>query len=106
MLHFTDQALSTIQDAIKARPAAPKGLRVGVMGSACSGLQYVIRLEDSPASDDQIIACQGLSLFVDIDSVSQLEGVRVDFVEEDGRRGFTFDNPNVAQGCSGCDKAK
>ncbi len=106
MLHFTDQAMNTIQSAIAARAEPPKGLRVGVMGSACSGVSYVIRLEDSPASDDQIVECQGLSLFIDIDSVSQLQGVRIDFVEEEGRRGFTFDNPNLVQGCSGCDKAQ
>jgi iron-sulfur cluster assembly protein len=105
MLQFTDQALTTIQDAIEARESAPLGLRVGVMGSACSGLLYVIRLEDRASSDDQIIACQGLSLLIDIDSVSQLQGVRVDFVNDGERRGFTFDNPNVAQGCSGCSKA-
>tara|TARA_R110002094_G_scaffold168651_1_gene151305 strand:- start:706 stop:1026 length:321 start_codon:yes stop_codon:yes gene_type:complete len=106
MLHFSDQALNTIQSAIQARISAPGGLRVGVMGSACSGLQYVIRLEEAPSSDDQIIECQGLSLFVDFDSVSRLEGVQVDFIEDGDRRGFTFDNPNVAQGCSGCDKSK
>lgn len=106
MLHFSDQALRTIQAAIQARTTEPAGLRVGVRGSSCSGLQYVIRLEEAPASGDQILESQGLSLFVDLDSLSRLEGVRVDFVDEGERRGFTFDNPNLSQGCSGCAKAK
>jgi len=105
MLQFTEQALATIQRAMQAKQPAPRGLRLGVMGSPCSGLKYIIRLEQAPASDDQVIQCQGLSLFVDLDSVSKLEGVRVDFVEQDGRRGFTFDNPNQGSGCSGCHKS-
>jgi iron-sulfur cluster assembly protein len=106
MLQFSDQALATIHNAIKARPATPKGLRVGVIGSACSGLRYVIRLEDAPGSEDQVIHCQGISLFVDIDSVSKLQGVKIDFVDQGERRGFTFDNPNSSQGCSGCNKSQ
>ena len=105
MLHFTDQALDTIQRAMQTKQPTPRGLRLGVMGSPCSGLKYVIRLEQSPTSDDQVIHCQGLSLFVDLDSVSKLQGVRVDYVEQDGRRGFTFDNPNPGGGCTGCAKS-
>lgn len=105
MLHFSEQALATINHAMQSKQPAPRGLRLGVVGSPCSGLKYIIRLEEGPASDDQVIECQGLSLFVDLDSVTKLQGVRVDYVEQDGRRGFTFDNPQLAGGCSGCNKA-
>jgi len=105
MLHFTEQALSAIQGAIRARPTPPGGLRVGVAGSQCAGLRYLIRLEDAPASDDRIVEQQGLSLFIDSDSLGRLQGVEVDFVDDGGRRGFTFDNPNLAQGCAGCTKS-
>ncbi len=104
MLNFTEPALATIKRAMSDREPAAAGLRLGVMGSPCSGLKYVIRLETGPASDDQVIECQGLTLFIDIDSYSQLQGVVVDYVEEGERRGFTFDNPNLTSRCSSCDK--
>ncbi len=105
MLHFSDQALQTIRDAMQSRQTAPAGLRVGVVGSPCSGIKYVIRLEDTPDSEDEVVSCQGLSLIVDRDSVIRLQGVKVDFISDGERRGFTFDNPNVSSSCSGCNKA-
>ncbi|RRJ82943.1 HesB/IscA family protein [Aestuariirhabdus litorea] len=105
MLHFTEHALSTIRAALAARPNPAAGLRVGVVGSPCSGLRYLIRLEDQPAQDDQVVESHGLSLFIDNESVPRLQGVRVDFVEQDGRKGFTFDNPNQDPACAGCNKS-
>lgn len=105
MLQFSDKAMQTIQQAMQSKTPTPQGLRLGVMGSPCSGLKYVIRFEASPNSDDEVIQCQGLPLFVDLDSVSKLQGVEVDFVDEGDRRGFTFSNPNFSSSCSGCSKA-
>ncbi|WP_426415174.1 HesB/IscA family protein [Aestuariirhabdus sp. LZHN29] len=105
MLNFTDQALSTIRSALAARDSRTAGLRIGVVGSPCSGLRYLIRVEDNPTSDDQVFESQGLVLFIDNESTSHLQGVQVDFVEQDGRKGFTFDNPNQNSGCSGCSKS-
>ncbi|WP_207061209.1 iron-sulfur cluster assembly accessory protein [Motiliproteus sp. SC1-56] len=102
MLQFSEQALVKIRDAMAAKMPRPSGLRIGVVGSPCSGVRYIIRLEQQPNADDQVVQCQGVPLYVDVESYPRLQGVRVGFIEEGERRGFTFDNPNLANSCAGC----
>lgn len=104
MVNFSERALHCIEQAMASRTPTPQGLRLGLMGNPCSGLTYVIRLEQQPATDDQVVECQGLKLFIDIDSSTKLQDVEVDYVERNGQRGFTFDNPAMASQCSGCNK--
>lgn len=103
MLTFSDSALAVIEEAMTRRgPVA--GLRLGVAGSPCAGLKYIIRLEETPAADDQQLEVQGLRLLVDNASLAALQGVRVDYLVEGERRGFTFESP-MPTGCSGCTKS-
>lgn len=106
MLQFSPTALQTIHQAIGRRQSPPAGLRVGVVGSPCSGLRYIIRLESSANPDDALIDCQGLTVLVDADSVEKLQGVQIDFVEQGDRRGFTFDNPALSNACASCNKSE
>lgn len=104
MLHFSDRALAVIQKAISDKQPTPAGLRLGLLGSQCSGLRYVIRLEAEASAGDRIVQYQNLTLFIDPDSFDGLQGVQVDFVERDGESGFSFDNSNFSAACSGCSK--
>ena len=102
MLTLTEQAISAVQRFIKSSSEPVSGLRVTISGGGCSGFQYGMRLEDGPASDDAVIVCNGLSVYVDPLSAPLLEGVTVDFVDSLDGSGFKFENPNAQNSCGCC----
>ena len=72
-----------------------------ISGGGCSGFQYGLNIEDTPADDDEILDLEGLRVFVDPFSAQYLEGVEIDYVTTMMGSGFTFSNPNSSGGC-GC----
>jgi iron-sulfur cluster assembly accessory protein len=80
--------------------AAPKALRVAVLGGGCSGFQYDIRLDD-PAADDMILESAGQRVAVDTVSLPFLTGAVVDFSDELIGARFVIENPNATSSC-GC----
>jgi iron-sulfur cluster assembly protein len=79
----------------------PEGtmLRVGVQGGGCSGLSYSLNFDDSITERDRIIDAHGVKLAVDKKFDPYLDGTVVDFHDGLEKRGFVFNNPNVAQTC-------
>ena len=75
-------------------------LRVGVKGGGCSGLSYVLDI-DEKKEYDEIFDYNAFSLIIDKRHLMYLEGTRLDFSEGLDNRGFTFDNPNAQSTC-GC----
>ena len=76
-------------------------LRIGVAGGGCSGLAYTLGFDSNfdPKADTKY-DCHGIQVVVDKKKSLYLDGTTVDWFDSDGRRGFTFDNPNAMQGCS------
>ena len=77
------------------------GLRIGVRGGGCSGLQYVLDFENQKRFGDFIFAINGLKIFLDPASATHLEGTVIDYVTELMNTGFKFNNPSVSRTC-GC----
>ncbi len=75
-------------------------LRVGVKGGGCSGLSYVLDI-DEKKEYDEIFDYDAFSLIIDKRHLMYLEGTKLDFSEGLDNRGFTFDNPNAQSTC-GC----
>ena len=46
-------------------------------------------------SGDLIVACGGVRIYVDEDSIPWLSGTRIDFVDSLDGSGFVFANPNA-----------
>jgi len=82
------------------RQGRPTGvLRVAVVGGGCSGLQYKMALQDSPANRDILVETGGVKVVVDPKSALYVTGSELDFIEAlDG--GFKVKNPNAATSCS------
>jgi iron-sulfur cluster assembly accessory protein len=78
----------------------PNGvLRVAVIGGGCSGLQYKMDLQDSPANRDILVESAGVRVVVDPKSALYVTGSELDYLEAlDG--GFKVTNPNAATTCS------
>ena len=77
------------------------GVRVGVKGGGCSGLQYKLIFVDGPNEMDYGEEQHGVNVIIDSFSAAHLEGTTVDYVETLMDTGFKFINPNVVREC-GC----
>lgn len=76
-------------------------LRVGVKGGGCSGLEYVMKLDDSRKAIDQSITLDGMEIVCDGKSAKFLEGAVLDYTGNLIGGGFQFQNPNAGRSC-GC----
>jgi iron-sulfur cluster assembly accessory protein len=78
------------------------GVRISVKESGCTGYMYVMEEVDRSEADDVTIALDnGVSVFVDAESIGVLRGTKLDYVREGINRTLKFKNPNVTAAC-GC----
>lgn len=109
MVKLTPVARQKILDTMEqlASQAPYVGLRVGVRGGGCSGLEYTMMLvvqEDIDPSWNALDQ-EGVYIYVDPISAMYLDGVSIDYVIEDEfHQGFKFNNLNVKSTC-GCGKS-
>ncbi len=76
------------------------GLRVGVEGGGCSGMNYVLGF-DQQKDGDQIYFINDIKVYMHKAHGMYLAGMQIDFQDGLNARGFTFNNPNAASTC-GC----
>jgi iron-sulfur cluster assembly protein len=101
MISLTNSAIEHLKSLLAAKNAgAGIGLRLGIEKGGCAGLQYVISLDESKEGD-VVHAQDGVSLFVDQESLSYLRGCQVDYVDSLADSGFKLNNPNASRSC-GC----
>jgi iron-sulfur cluster assembly accessory protein len=101
VLSLTDAAATKLHELTKEEASPDIGLRVYVYSGGCSGYRYGMMLEDAPTPDDQIMAVNGVKVYVDGNSVSLLQGSQIDYVDTLMGAGFTVNNPNAVAAC-GC----
>lgn len=101
VVQVTDAAREKIRQVLDQKEKGGTGIRIYVTGGGCAGLQYGMALDDSPREDDEIIADDGVRVFVDSLSAQFLTGATVDYVESLQASGFKIENPNAVQSC-GC----
>ena len=83
---------------------ASKYLRVAVLEGGCSGNEYRLGFENDEHDGDSKFDCNGVTLIVDEQSLSLVNGVEIDY--QNGLQGsfFVFNNPQATGGC-GCGKS-
>lgn len=86
--------------AQEKKDAATTGLRLGVQGGGCSGLQYFMDF-DEQKPNDRVFEQDGVKVFIDPRSVLHLSGTVLDYAEGLMGSGFAIKNPNVKSSC-GC----
>lgn len=82
----------------QGRPAGV--LRVAVVGGGCSGLQYKMDLQDTPANRDFLVESAGVKVVVDPKSALYVTGSELDYIDALTDGGFKVKNPNAATSCS------
>ena len=99
MIDLTDSAANKMKELLDG--SQKTGIRVGVLGGGCSGLQYKLEMSSSPDKGDKIITVKEVDLYVDKKSYLFLVGTTIDFVSDMMQMGFKFVNPNAKRTC-GC----
>ena len=101
VVSLSDAAAIKLRELTKDETNPDIGLRVYVYSGGCSGFRYGMMLEDAPTAEDNILAVNGIKVYVDGQSVSLLQGSEIDYVDTLMGAGFTVNNPNAVAAC-GC----
>lgn len=76
------------------------GLRIGVEGGGCAGMNYVLGFDQQKDGDTEY-DLEGIRIFMHKAHGLYLAGMEIDFQDGLNARGFTFNNPNASKTC-GC----
>ena len=76
------------------------GLRVGVEGGGCAGMNYILGFDQKKDGDSEY-DIEGIRVFMNRAHGLYLAGMQIDFQNGLDARGFTFNNPNAEKTC-GC----
>ena len=67
------------------------GVRLGIKGSGCAGVSYVIGF-DTPSESDKIYQSSKLNFFVAKKHLLYISGLTIDFIDTNEERGFVFEH--------------
>ncbi len=107
MLTISDVAVEKAKEILEAEGKAGHGLRFSTAGSSCCGPSFGIDIAENPQDEDDVIEQSGLKVFVAKDAAEKLSGMKLDFVDDGQKQGFTFTggepsscSPDSGSGCS------
>ncbi len=69
------------------------GLRIGVKGSGCSGTSFFLGF-DKQNENDQVYEVDNLRILIEKKHFLYLAGMKLDFIDNNNQRGFSFVNKN------------
>ena len=102
MITLTPAATQEAKRLLAQETTPNAGLRVGVKGGGCSGMSYVLSIEEStPKQYDTLFEQDGVKILVDAKSHLYLDGTTIDYKSALTGGGFEFQNPLAKKSC-GC----
>ena len=105
MISVTERAARQVRRHMEqqatAGESAAAGLRLGVRGGGCAGLEYVMELAPGPRPDDRVLEFHGLTVFLDPRSLAVLDETELDFNPGLEDHGFQWRNAREQSRC-GC----
>ena len=102
MITLTPAATQQVKKLIEQEQKPNLGLRIGVKGGGCSGMTYVLSIDEaSPKQYDSIFEQDGIKVIVDAKSQLYLDGTTIDYKGNLMGGGFEFQNPLAKKSC-GC----
>lgn len=100
---ISDAACAYIQKMLDKQNGV--GFRLSVKKTGCSGYSYLPTIIDSVNANDLVIEKNGMNIFVDTAWLDLLQGLHVDYIEEEKsglkQKRLVFTNPNESSRC-GC----
>ncbi|HLJ56610.1 MAG TPA: iron-sulfur cluster assembly accessory protein [Chthonomonadaceae bacterium] len=99
---LTPAAASQVNYLIAKQGRGSLCLRIAVKGGGCSGLSYVMNLEESARETDLVLDAKGITVLVDRKSARFISGLNLDYTTKNLLEGgWKFTNPNAQRSC-GC----
>ncbi len=99
---LTPAAVKQVNFLIEKQNHAKPCLRIAVKGGGCSGLSYVMNLEETPGDRDQVFQVENLTVLIDPKSAKFITGLNLDYsIKNLLEGGWRFSNPNAQRSC-GC----
>ena len=105
MVTISELAAEKGKEILKAEGKAGWGLRIYTAGGGCCGPSYGMDIDERPVEGDEVLEANGLKVFMDQNTVKNLSGMQIDFVDDGERQGFvlTGGKPSSCDsGCSSC----
>jgi iron-sulfur cluster assembly protein len=99
IVDVTEAAARKMQEVLK--DSTNQGIRVGVAGGGCAGLQYDLKPEPQATEGDIVLEFFGVPFYINPMVVPYLKGTRIDYSNSLMEGGFKFLNPNATSSC-GC----
>ena len=101
LLDVSPSAVAEMKRLLAKQTDPEMGVRIGVRGGGCAGLNYDMKLDKPRAEGDRIWDFDGIKIIVDRKSLLYLAGLTLDFSTDLLSGGFKFNNPNATRSC-GC----
>ena len=102
MIALTPTATQEVKRLFEKEQKPNQALRIGVKGGGCSGMSYVLALDEAtPKQYDTVFEQDGIKILIDAKSHLYLDGTTVDFKNNLMGGGFEFSNPLAKKSC-GC----
>lgn len=106
MLTITDIAATTALEVLEEEGKTGWGLRIFTGAeSGCCGPSFEMEIVEKPEDGDVTVEKNGLRVFIENNTVKSLEGMFIDFIEDDEGGGFIIrgaDDAHSSCGCSSC----
>lgn len=96
VLSVTELATSQIKRILEQEELGEQAVRVGIAEKGPTGFQYQLEFCDRSerAQGDLVFEQDGVTFYVDGDSLAELRGTSLDYVDTGFSAGFKFENPN------------
>lgn len=94
------EALQKFKGLLNDKPEM-KGIRLGVSGGGCAGLQYDMTPAEGAEPTDMIQVIEDIPFYINPMVVPYLKGIHIEFSDALVDGGFKFVNPNATSTC-GC----
>lgn len=101
IIHLTPSAVKKIKSMQERDGKAGYCLRIGVITGGCAGLSYDMRFQKSPYENDIVFEQEDITVIVNPESASFLQGINIDYIDTLNASGFQYSNPNAKSSC-GC----
>ncbi len=103
-IKLTEKAAKKLVQLMAEEKKEGYGLRLDVVPGGCSGFQYALDFDNAAKADDVTLTQHNIKIFVSKESLSQINGTTIDYVDGLQGSGFKIENPNAHSSC-GCGKS-
>jgi Fe/S biogenesis protein NfuA len=96
MLKITEAAKGKLQELMEENNKQGYALRVAIAGRGPQGFMYQLGFVswDNKFEDDSVVDFDDVKILIDADTLPNLKGSTLDFVEDGFQSGFSIENPN------------